>query len=205
MTAIAPVVGTVNRGDVLLAHFWIRCDDSMTGEGYTTFCYELNHPEFNKAAQFKISASKDWKEVFVPFVAQRNYADGVARIAFWAGYDRQTVDLGGIEVINYESKLKLDDLPATKVTYIGRATDAPWRAEALKRIEQIRKGNLDVYVTNAQGTPIPARPCIRSFAVMRLASEPAWMSICFSRNRQTRCVTGRPFSRCSIGRFLKTR
>ena len=142
VTAIAPVVGTVNRGDVLLAHFWIRCDDSMTGEGYTTFCYELNHPEFNKAAQFKISASKDWKEVFVPFVAQRNYADGVARIAFWAGYDRQTVDLGGIEVINYESKLKLDDLPATKVTYIGRATDAPWRAEKRRRIR-----------TNPQGEP----------------------------------------------------
>ena len=77
VTAIAPVVGPVERGDVLLAHFWLRCGDSMTGEGYTTFCFELNHPEFNKAAQFKISAGKDWKEVFVPFVSPRNYADGV--------------------------------------------------------------------------------------------------------------------------------
>ena len=154
VTAVAPVVGAVTRGDVLLAHFWIRCQDSMTGEGYTTFCFELNHPEFNKAAQFKISAGKDWKEVFVPFVALRNYPVGIARVAFWAGYDRQTIDLGGVEVINYESKQKLDDLPATKVTYDGRAADAPWRTEALRRIKRIRKGNIDVYVTDAHGSPI---------------------------------------------------
>jgi endo-1,4-beta-xylanase len=155
VSAIAPVVGPVKRGDVLLAHFWLRCESSMTGEGYTTFCFELNHPEFNKAAQFKISAGKDWKEVFVPFVSPRNFADGQMRIAFWTGYDRQTIDLGGIEVFNYDSKVKLDDLPATKVTYNGRAPNATWRAEALKRIERIRKGNIDIYVTDAQGSPIP--------------------------------------------------
>lgn len=154
VTAIAPVAGKMKQGDVLLAHFWLRCTDSMTGEGYTTFCCELNHPEFSKAAQFKISAGKQWKEVFVPFVSPRNFADGQMRIAFWAGYDRQTIDLGGVEVINFDSKVKLDDLPATKVTYVGRAADAPWRAEALQRIERIRKGNVDIYVTDAHGSPI---------------------------------------------------
>jgi endo-1,4-beta-xylanase len=154
VTAIAPVVGPVKRGDVLLAHFWMRCENSMTGEGYTTFCFELNHPEFNKAAQFNISAGREWKEVFVPFVSPRNFADGQARIAFWVGYDRQTIDLAGVEVFNYDSKVKLDDLPATKVTYVGRDSNAPWRAEALQRIERIRKGNLDIEVADAQGAPI---------------------------------------------------
>lgn len=155
VSVVAPVVGPLKKGDVLLAHFWLRCDDSMTGEGYTTFRFELNRPEFSKAAQFKISSGKDWKENFVPFVSPRDFADGQARISFWTGYDRQTIDLGGIEVSNYESKVKLDDLPATKVTYVGRSADAPWRAEALRRIERIRKGDIDVYVTDAQGTPIP--------------------------------------------------
>ena len=45
-------------------------------------------------------------------------------------------------------------MPATKVTYVGRAADAPWRTEALQRIERIRKGDIDVYVTDAQGSPI---------------------------------------------------
>ncbi|MGD0389615.1 MAG: endo-1,4-beta-xylanase [Tepidisphaeraceae bacterium] len=152
--AIAPVIGPVKRGDVLLGHFWLRCEDSMTGEGYTTFVFESNEGEFNKAAQFSISAGKYWKEVFVPFVSPRDFAVGQARVGFWTGYDRQTIDVGGVEVLNYESKVKRDDLPETKVTYEGRAADAPWRAEALQRIERIRKGDLDVYVTDAQGAPV---------------------------------------------------
>jgi GH35 family endo-1,4-beta-xylanase len=151
---IAPVVGSVKRGDVLLAHFYVRCDDSMTGEGYTTFTFELNHPEFQKAAQFRISAGKEWKEVFVPFVSPRNFPDGQARIAFWAGYDRQTIELAGIEIINYESSVHLQDLPETKVSYTGREPNAAWRRDALDRIEKIRKGNLDIVVTDSHGAVV---------------------------------------------------
>jgi endo-1,4-beta-xylanase len=155
VTLVAPVVGAVKTGDVLLAHFRIRCEDSMTGEAYTNFCFELNHDPFNKAAEFAISASKDWREVFVPFSSPRNFADGTARIAFWVGYDRQTIDIADVSVINFDSKVKLDDLPATKITYVGREANAPWRQEALKRIEKYRKGDIDVYVTDAQGNPLP--------------------------------------------------
>ena len=149
-----PIVGAVKKGDVLLGHFFLRCEESMTGEGYTTFTFEENHPEFEKSAQFKISAGKEWKEVFVPFVAQRDYADGEARISFWVGYDRQSIEVGGVEVINFESKLTRDDLPATKVSYAGREADAQWRKDALDRIEQIRKGDLRVYVTDASGAAV---------------------------------------------------
>jgi len=153
---VAPVIGAVKRDDVLLAHFWVRCEDSMTSEGYTTFAFEQNHPAFQKAAQFWISAGKQWKEVFVPFVSPRNFSDGEARVAFWMGYDRQTMEIGGVEVVNYENKLKIDDLPETKTSYVGREPDAPWRKEALRRIERIRKGNIDVYVADAQGAPVPS-------------------------------------------------
>ena len=155
ISVVAPVIGPVKKGDVLLGHFFLRCDESMTGEGYTTFTFEVNHPEFEKSAQFKISARKDWKEVFVPFVAARDYPAGSARISFWVGYDRQAIELGGIEVINYESKLKRDDLPETKITYEGREANALWRKDALDRIEQIRKGDLQVYVTDASGAAVP--------------------------------------------------
>lgn len=154
VTLTCPVVGAVKTGDVLLAHFWLRCQDSMTGEGYTHFAFEVNHEPFNKATEFSISALKDWKEVWVPFISPRNFPNGQARIAFWVGYDRQTIDIGGVSVVNFGTKVKLDDLPATKVTYIGRAPDAQWRKDALDRIEKIRKGNIDVYVTDAQGAPL---------------------------------------------------
>jgi GH35 family endo-1,4-beta-xylanase len=152
--AIAPVIGPVKKGDVLLAHFWLRCDDSTTGQGCTTFVFESSAGEFNKTAQFRISAGKKWKEVFVPFESRRDFAVGRARVAFWTGYDPQTIDIGGVEVLNYESKVKRDDLPETKVTYEGRGADAPWRAEALQRIERFRKGDLDIYVADALGAPV---------------------------------------------------
>jgi len=152
----APVTLAVKRGDVLLAHFWLRCADSMTGEGYTTFCFQENRPpNFEKAAQFSISSGKEWKEVFIPFTAPMNFPAGEAGISFWVGYDRQTIEIGGMEVINYQSNVKIEDLPQTKVTYVGREPDAPWRKEALARIERIRKGDLDVYVTNSHGMPMP--------------------------------------------------
>jgi GH35 family endo-1,4-beta-xylanase len=152
--AVAPVNGEVKRGDVLLADFWLRCSTSMTAEGYTTFCFELNHPDFAKAALFRISAEKRWREVFVPFVSPRDFPAGEARVCFWLGYDRQVVEVGGLTVTNYERSVKLDQLPETKVSYRDRDPDAAWRKEALSRIEKIRKGDLDVTVTDAQGQPL---------------------------------------------------
>ncbi len=151
---VAPVTKPVKRGDVLLAHFWLRCTNSMTGEGYTSFEFELNHGEYDKAVDFRISAEQQWKEVFVPFEADRDFPLGEARICFRTGFDQQTIQLGGIELLNFHDRMKLSDLPATKITYAGRDPNAQWRKDALARIEKIRKGNLDIYVTDSDGRPI---------------------------------------------------
>ncbi|MGA2440965.1 MAG: endo-1,4-beta-xylanase [Tepidisphaeraceae bacterium] len=152
---VAPVNQAVKKGDVLLACFWLRCIQSMTGEGYTAFEFEQNHGEFDKAVDFKISGGRDWKEVFVPFESDRDFSAGETRICFRAGYDRQTIQIGGVEVRNYRTAVKFSDLPRTKITYAGREPDAAWRQDALRRIEKIRKGDLNVCVTDAAGAPIP--------------------------------------------------
>src|SRR5256885_15570594 len=36
----APIKEPVNDGDVLMARFWMRCTESMTGEGFVGFVYE---------------------------------------------------------------------------------------------------------------------------------------------------------------------
>ncbi len=152
---VAPVIQPVKKGDVLLAHFWLKCDDSMTGEGYTTFVFEIAHDPFDKAVEFKISSGPKWKEVFIPFQAKIDFPADQAHVAFRAGFDRQTIELGGISVVNYQSLVKFEDLPQTKITYAGRDPNAQWRKDALARIEKIRKGDLDVYVTDAAGAPVP--------------------------------------------------
>jgi endo-1,4-beta-xylanase len=154
LQVIAPTAAAIEAGDVLLARFWLRCKKSMTGEGFTTLVFELARPDYDKVAEFRVGAGNQWREVHVPFRAPRDYAPGEAQICFRAGFDRQTVDIGGIELINYGQSVEVSDLPRTSISYAGRDSNAPWRAEALERIERIRKGDLTVRVTDAQGAAL---------------------------------------------------
>src|SRR5580698_7762655 len=61
----APTIANVKTGDVLLGHFWLRCADSMTGEGLISFEFESSQPDFTKAAELRVSASSQWKECFL--------------------------------------------------------------------------------------------------------------------------------------------
>lgn len=153
---VAPTVADVKMGDVLLAHFWLRCIDSMTGEGLISFEFESSGPDFIKAGELRVSASAQWKECFVPFKTRRDFPASHAQATFRAGYDRQTMEIGGIEVTDLGPDVKLEDLPRTAVTYAGREPDAPWRKQAADRIDKFRKGDLTVLVTDSSGRPIPA-------------------------------------------------
>jgi endo-1,4-beta-xylanase len=149
-----PTTGPIHAGDVLLASFWVRCVESVTGEGFTTFVLELPHPEWDKTIEMRASAARQWEHYVIPFRAQRSFKAGEALVCFRAGFDRQTIEIAGIELINYGRALNVEDLPKTQITYAGRELDAPWRDEALARIEKIRKADLAVQVNNADGTPL---------------------------------------------------
>ena len=152
---IAPTSAAVKAGDVVMIRFWLRCQESMTGEGFTTFAFQQNHPEFNPAAEIQVSANSKWREVDVPFKAGHDYPAGQARLVFRVGFDRQTIEIAGLEVSNLGTTTKLESLPRTRITYAGREADAPWRKEALARIDKIRKGDLTVTVTDSTGHPVP--------------------------------------------------
>jgi endo-1,4-beta-xylanase len=153
---VAPTIADVKTDDVLLSHFWLRCADSMTGEGLISFEFESSQPDFTKAAELRVSASSQWKECFLPFRARRAFSTGNTQVTFRAGFDRQTMEIGGIEVTDLGTTIKLEDLPKTAVTYAGRAPDAPWRKEAADRIDKFRKGDLTILVTDSSGKPVPS-------------------------------------------------
>jgi endo-1,4-beta-xylanase len=149
-----PVKVAVKKGDVLLAHFWMRCEESMTGDGFAGFVFELAKDDFAKAVEQRIDAGSAWRECFVPFTARRDFAAGDAHVCFRLGYDRQTIDLAGLEITNFGDAVKIADLPRTKISYTGREADAAWRKDALARIEKIRKGDLTIHVTDVSGNPL---------------------------------------------------
>jgi GH35 family endo-1,4-beta-xylanase len=141
-------------GDVLLAHFWLRCVESMTGEAFAGFVFEQSSEPFDKQVEMRVGARSTWTEVFIPFKLTQDFKAGEAQICFRLGYERQSIELAGVELINYGPGVKLESLPRTRVSYHGREADAPWRNEALARIEKIRKGDLTIRVVDPSGKPV---------------------------------------------------
>jgi GH35 family endo-1,4-beta-xylanase len=76
---------------------------------------------------------------------------------FLGGSYAQTIDIGGVAVMNLGPDADLDKLPQTQFDYDydGRDPNAAWRVEALERIEKHRKADLTVKVTDAAGNPVP--------------------------------------------------
>jgi endo-1,4-beta-xylanase len=100
-------------------------------------------------------AGAAWKKVTFPFAVSRDYAKGEAEVAFTLGMKTQTVEIGGVELLNYGTTRKVADLPFTRIGYQGSEPTAAWRKAAEARIEQNRKGNLTVLVKDAAGKPVP--------------------------------------------------
>lgn len=108
---------------------------------------------FPRAAVAQFSLDRQWREFALPFACARDFGPGELEAMVDFGYGRQAVELAGLRVIDF-GDVPLADLPRTRATYAGREPDAAWRTEALARIERIRKGDLAITVTNADGAPV---------------------------------------------------
>lgn len=147
----------VASGDVMLATFWFRTEwtPDESGEGKTEFVFELARDPWTKSVSHPVRNSREWKKFFVPFTAEEDYAAGEAQMIFRLGYDKQTIEIGGVSVENFGKQLALADLPTTSLGYPGMEPEAPWRQAAAERIDQHRKGDLTVRVVDATGAPVP--------------------------------------------------
>ena len=146
----ASSVAAVKKGDVLVVQFWAR---SVGGPAQTEFVFESNDT-YAKSATVNVQLSPQWRLYSVPFKAELDYAAGNGAARFRLGYDRQSFELGGVVLKNYGNSLPLSSLPTAGFTYAGRSKNAPWRAAADARIEQLRKGDLMVKVVGQSGQPV---------------------------------------------------
>lgn len=99
-------------------------------------------------------AGASWKKVQFPFAPARAYDKGEAEVFFTVGMREQTVEIGGIELVNYGTSKKVAELPFTRLGYAGSEPAAAWRKAAEARIEKIRKGDLTVTVKDKAGKPV---------------------------------------------------
>ncbi len=147
----------VSKDDVLLLSFWIRKlepADQSAIRGQVVF--EKASDDFAKSltSNYPVESS-DWKLFQLPFKSVGDYAPGTAHLVFQMAFGPQKFEIGGVTLVNYGKNVTLAQLPRSSY-YPGRGDPtAPWRAEANARINQYRKGELNVLVRDREGNPLP--------------------------------------------------
>lgn len=150
----APFIGgSVKKGDRLLVRYQARCLDGSSGNALVKI--QLPKPSYATVAMAGPARfGAEWEQIDHAVVAERDATEGGAEIQLILGAQAQVVEIAGLRVVNYGADYDLSKIPNRKVTYQGRAPDAPWRKEALARISQIRMADYAVQVVDASGKPV---------------------------------------------------
>ena len=150
----AEIAKPVQQGDAAVASFWARSVQPVAGtdSGRATFIFERDGGSFKKSANAPLKLTQQWQRFEFPFRVAEAYAAGEAHFQFWLGYGPQVLQVANVSVLDYGADDDPPGFPA--VTYAGREPDAAWRTAAAARIEQYRKGDLEVRVVDPSGKPV---------------------------------------------------
>jgi hypothetical protein len=88
----------VTKGDVLVAVFNAR---SIGSPAESSIVFELNRNPYTKSADYPFKLNTTWRRFYVPITAALDQPAGAAHVTFRLGYDPQTIEIGGLEVLNY--------------------------------------------------------------------------------------------------------
>ncbi|MEM1093231.1 MAG: endo-1,4-beta-xylanase [Bacteroidota bacterium] len=150
-----PITASVQANDVGLLVLWLRTTHGDAGN--IDLLIERDGDPYTKSFNFAAGPSGEWRQWLVPFEFAEDYTARGARVQINMGREAQSLEIGGVALLNYRRAYSVDDLPSQRFVapYDGQDPSAPWRAEAAARIEQHRKGNLTVSVVDANGEPVP--------------------------------------------------
>jgi endo-1,4-beta-xylanase len=155
---LVPIDQTVEQDDVLLIHLFFRtlATTNESGNGFTTVFMEGPAPNYEKYVEREITSAQEWVEYFIPVKVGQSFAANEFHLKFGigAGNRPQTYQIAGVEVLNYHQTQTLAQLPTTQLSYGGREPDAQWRQAAASRIEQHRKGDFILKISDAAGQPL---------------------------------------------------
>jgi GH35 family endo-1,4-beta-xylanase len=150
------LTGTVKKGDRVLTVFEARClkGSSSDDKGHAQVVVEFkNPPDYVKLGQDAVDIHAEWQTFYVPFPANEDSMAGMTHASLMLGGKKQTLEISNMRLLNYGSTFDLTKLPRPVIHYPGREAEAPWRKEALARIEKIRTTDITVEVVDADGKP----------------------------------------------------
>lgn len=151
ITTIQPVA----NGDRLLLIFWARTIKAPNNIGMGNFEFMQNATPWNKYVTMEQRIGTSWKLYLIPFQSTADLPAGSAKFGVEMGVAVQTLQIAGVNVINYKQAYPLTSLPVqSNDEYAGMESGASWRAAADERIEQYRKANLEIVVLDEKEQPI---------------------------------------------------
>lgn len=152
LTSAEPIA----NGDRLLLVFWARTISAPNSIGMGNFEFMQKASPYKKYITFEQRVGTAWKMYLLPFQTTADLPAGSTKFTVELGVAVQTIQIAGVNVINYKQAYPLESLPTqSNDEYAGMEPNAPWRAAADARIEQYRKANLEISVMNSAGQPLP--------------------------------------------------
>lgn len=149
----------VNKDDKYIIKFWAR---NLTGGNIDTgratmffHCEESANRTWIKSVSETIEFGLDGWE---PFVFLATGVENANHFGFTCGFYVQKIQVAGFEVQKLPQGADTSMLEKRTMQDLQRpqyAKEAPWRAEALERIENMRKGDFKVLVKDKNGNPVP--------------------------------------------------
>jgi GH35 family endo-1,4-beta-xylanase len=150
-----PLIRPTTRNDVMHASFWIRRISSPSLSIQATAIVERNGGNFSKSLQLSLPVeTSEWQRFEMPFRMDDNYVRDGAVFRFQFGAGPQVFEIADVKLLHYGTRATLEQLPV-QFTYPGRnAVDAPWKRDALSRIEADRKVDLTLSIIDSAGNPV---------------------------------------------------
>ncbi len=139
----------IARGDAVYARFWARSPDKAR----LSAIYEMSGEPHTKTISAETRLTPDWKEYRFAGNATQGFGPGDSQFKFFLGYDKGTIEIADVRVENYGAAPPRM-FSQTIDYWNGEEHNDEWRAAALKRIEQIRKGDVRVRVEDKLGHPV---------------------------------------------------
>jgi GH35 family endo-1,4-beta-xylanase len=153
---VSPIPFKLDDRESVVFSVWVRAPGSPDPDhqGHIGLVLEQSTAPYDKLLARQYDVSAEWRRLDVAASVHHDIAAGGTQLSLRLGYLAQTLEVGGTRLRVFDSSVALADLPQTPCTYRGREADAPWRAAAEQRIDQLRKALLTVRVTDADGKPV---------------------------------------------------
>ncbi|NUP98356.1 MAG: endo-1,4-beta-xylanase [Armatimonadetes bacterium] len=145
-----PNRATILRHEVIYLRAWLRSAERRR----VNFVFEEASEPYRKDISQSATLAPEWKEYRFAARAQRSYRPGEGQLRFFLGMQAGSLEIAGVRMDNC-GRGEPEAFDQTIDHWGGREHNDAWRAPALARIEQLRKGDLVVKVVDAAGKPVP--------------------------------------------------